>query len=92
VLEYEKPTPAGESRKSIFATAEDKRTLKHVVGKDKKSKQKTLSEEGVSLTLVPSIRIGVKCFPIRVDSKRANFFSCSISNRGASRATIKPQN
>ena len=28
VLEYEKPTPAGESRKSIFATAEHKRKIK----------------------------------------------------------------
>ena len=28
VLEYEKPTPAGESRKSIFATAEHKTKIK----------------------------------------------------------------
>lgn len=42
-------------------------------------------------TFVPRVRIVVKSFAIRIDSKRSDFFSGTVSYGGTTRATVEPE-
>lgn len=55
------------------------------------TKPKELPGINKLLTFVPSIRIEVKSLSISPNAKRTNLFRRPISNRGATRTTIKPQ-
>ena len=72
VFEYENPTPAGDSRKITFATA-NIRVVSFVFAFNNKG------EDLIWLTIVPSIVISEQCFSIPVDSKGSQFFHGAIS-------------
>lgn len=90
-FEYEKPTPAGESRNNKLASASQKLTWNYV--KVLLSQLNSFNTSWILQyhTFIPSMRAQGESPAIGLDTERAHFLRCSVSNGRAARPAVEPQ-